>query len=291
MIFGLVVNLSKTDAVQFAAELCAWGEERGVPFLLLPKDAAALNRPAVPLEKWLRRVETAIVIGGDGTFLKAARLVQGTGINLFGVCLGHLGFLAVGDPVHAKTQIVQIENGDFTPQKRHFLEGVLRTSDGKKSVFALNDMVLSKGIQARLVTVDVRVQQKPMCEYRADGIIVSSPTGSTAYALSAGGPIVPPHLSCMLLVPICAHTLYARPTLVAPDDSLALTPRGNSEVYLTVDGEDVYPMKADDCLEVRLSCDRFVNVVSLPQFDYYDLLHQKLMWGWDPVSRKGYGNA
>lgn len=291
MIFGLVVNLSKPDAVCLAQELCAWSEQRGTPFLLLPREAEALGREAAPLEEWLKSVQTALVIGGDGTFLKAARLVQNTDINLFGICMGHLGFLAVGDPAHAREQIEQIERGDFTPQPRHFLEGILTTGDQKHKIFALNDMVLSKGIQARLVSVDVQVQNKPMCEFRADGVIVSSPTGSTAYALSAGGPIVPPHLSCMILVPICAHTLYARPTLLGPDDHLSLTPREGSELYLTVDGEDVYPMTHDDRLEVSLSKHHFINVASLPQFGYYDLLHQKLMWGWDPVSRKGAAHA
>lgn len=291
MKFGLIVNLSKPEAVQLAEELCAWGRKRDNPFLLFADEAAALRQNGIPLDRWLAEVETALVIGGDGTFLQAAHLVQHSGINLFGVSVGHLGFLAIGDPRRVCEQIEQIEKGDFRVERRRFLEGVLATEKGERCVFALNDLVLSKGIQARLVSLDVQVQGKPICEYRADGVIISTPTGSTAYALSAGGPIVPPSLDCMLLVPICAHTLYARPTLLGPDDCLTLRPTENSELFLTVDGADVYPLSSRDRLDVRLSRDHGVNTISLPQFDYYDLLHEKLLWGWNPVSERSARRA
>lgn len=291
MKFGLIVNVLKPEAVQLAAELCLWGEKRGSPFLPCGEAAQALHQSAVPLGRWLAEVEAALVIGGDGTFLQAARLVQHSGIKLFGVSLGHLGFLAVGDPRRVREQIEQIESGCFKVERRRFLEGLLITRAGERRVFALNDLVLSKGIQARLVSIDVQIQGKPMCEYRADGVIISTPTGSTAYALSAGGPIVPPSLDCMLLVPICAHTLYARPTLLGPDDCLTLRPAENSELFLTVDGDDVYPLSGHDRLEVSLSKNHGVNTVSLPQFDYYDLLHEKLLWGWDPVFERNGRHA
>ena len=283
MRFGLIVNLSKPQALRLADELCAWGEQRGNPFLLYPKAAAALGRSALPLERWLEEVETALVLGGDGTFLKAARMVRGANINLFGICTGHLGFLAVGNPLRAKEETLQIERGEFVVEPRRFLEGTLTGLDGHKHVFALNDFVL-KGGAARLVTIDTRVHGKPMCEYRADGLIVATPTGSTAYALSAGGPIVPPSLDCMVLVPICAHTLYARPTLLGPSDCLTLRPADGGELFLTADGDEVYPMTGTDRLDVRLSSQSCVNMISLPHFDYYDLLHEKLMWGWNPVN-------
>lgn len=292
MKFGLVVNLLKSEAIQFARELCAWGEERGTPFLLYTEEAEALGLEGMTTERWLLEVNIALVIGGDGTFLKAARLTQDTNIALFGVCLGHLGFLAVGNPGHIREEIAQFERGDYQAQPRHLLEGILTTAEGERHVYALNDLVLSKGIQARLISIDVQVQEKPMCVYRADGLIVSSPTGSTAYALSAGGPIVPPSLECMLLVPICAHTLYARPTLVGPQDRLTLRPiNNNSEIFLTVDGEDVYPMRCGDKLEVTLSNEHFIHIASLPQFDYYDLLHEKLQWGLNPVAERGNRHA
>ncbi|MBP3835813.1 MAG: NAD(+)/NADH kinase [Pyramidobacter sp.] len=285
MKFGLITNLTKPEAVRLAQELCVWGEERGVPFLLYPEEAQVLKQPSLLLERWLSEVDTALVIGGDGTFLKAARMVQNAGISLFGICTGHLGFLAVGDPLRAKEEVLQIERGDFSVEKRRFLQGDLVGADVAKRVFALNDFVL-KGSQARLVSIDVQVQGKPMCEYRADGLIVATPTGSTAYALSAGGPIVPPSLDCMELVPICAHTLYARPTLLGPGDCLTLRATEGSELFLTVDGDEVFPLRADEQLQVSLSADHCVSMISLPHFDYYDLLHEKLMWGWNPVTER-----
>ena len=291
MKFGLIVNLLKPEAVRLAEELCEWGRSRGSQFLLYGEAAEVLHEKAVPPENWLSEVDTALVIGGDGTFLKAAHLVRNTAISLFGVCFGHLGFLANGDPEHVKEETLQIERGDFKSSRRYFLDASLVTAKGTRHISALNDFVLSKGIQARLVSIDVQVNGKPMCEYRADGLIISTPTGSTAYALSAGGPIVPPTLDCMLLVPSCAHTLYARPTLLPPDDRLVLRPVDGSELFLTVDGDEVFPLTADEFIEVTYSKDHFINVVTLPQFEYYDLLHEKLMWGWNPVTERGARNA
>jgi len=290
MKFGLITNLTKPEAIQLARKLCDWGEERGRPFLLYPEEAEALGSASVSLRQWLSEVDTAIVLGGDGTFLKAARLVRGTEIKLFGVCTGHLGFLAVGNPLTVLEEVKLIENGNCGVEQRAFLEGVLTGMDGIRRVYALNDLVL-KGSQARLVSIDVRVQGKPMCEFRADGLIVATPTGSTAYALSAGGPIVPPSLECMELVPICAHTLYARPTMLGARDILTLRPTSKGELFLTADGDEVLPMDASDTLTVSLSATEFVRLVTLPHFDYFDLLHQKLMWGWNPVTERRNGRA
>ncbi len=286
MKFGLVVNLSKPDAIQLARELCAWGEARGNSFLSYGDEAEALHQSGMTQERWLREVETALVIGGDGTFMKTARMTQGTGINLFGICLGHLGFLAVGSPKLAKETVLQIESGNFRSERRYLLEGVLHSPGREQRIFALNEFVLSKSTPPKMANIDVRVQGKPMCEYRADGLIVSSPTGSTAYALSAGGPIVPPSLNCMLLVPICAHTLYARPTLLGPDDRVTLRPSDHYELALSADGGDVVPMTYSDSIDIFISKEHYVSVAVLPQFDYYDLLHEKLLWGWNPVSER-----
>lgn len=286
MKFGLAVNTIKPGALRLAAEIYDWGVENGVPFLLYPVEGKAMNRPCVSLDEWLDQVETAFVLGGDGTFLRIAHMVQNTDIKLFGISAGHLGFLSNYPKEKVYDAIRQIISGDYSVERRPFLEGLLQTPKGSRRFFALNDFVLTKGIQARLVNIAVSIQGKPMCEYRSDGIIVSTPTGSTAYALSAGGPIVPPELDCMLLVPICAHTLYARPTLHSSKEHIVLQPKEDSDLFLTIDGDEVYPLGCDDRLEVFLSETCGVNIITLPQFDYYDLLHEKLMWGWNPVSER-----
>ncbi len=287
MNIGLLMNREKKEAQDFAAELLRWSEDEGFSFWVPDFDADTLRTPGRTVEQWLQNVDTALVVGGDGTFLRAARFVQGTEIALFGVNLGHLGFLATGQPERAKEEILQIRNGDFTVQRRQLLEGTLIGQEKERIFFALNDLVLSKGPLAKLISVEVEVDNRPMCEYRADGLIVSTPTGSTAYALSAGGPIVPPHVPCMILAPICAHSLYSRPIIFGPGDRLTLKPRrDNDDVYLTVDGQEVYAVETDQKMEVRLSMERHINVVALPQLDYFDLLHQKLMWGFNPTASR-----
>ncbi len=286
MRIGLLINREKKEAMAFANALRRWAqEEAGFSFLLPSPLTQSQDRPGISAEQWLREVDAAVVIGGDGTFLRAARFVRGTEIALFGINMGHLGFLATGKPERAKEEILQILRGDFTVRRRQLLEGTLRGQRGEQTFFALNDLVLSKGPLAKLVTIGVEVYDRPMCEFRADGLVVSTPTGSTAYALSAGGPIVPPHVACMILAPICAHTLYSRPIILGPQDRLTLKPRGdNTDLYLTVDGQEVYPVEPGQSMEVLLSQRQHINVVSLPQLDYFDLLHQKLMWGFDPVA-------
>ncbi len=286
MKFGLIINPASADAIQLARELCAWGQSRGINFLSYGEEAKILHQDDMTQERWISEVETALVIGGDGTFMRSARHLQGTGINLFGICLGHLGFLAVGSPQNAKETVLQLERGDFRSEHRYLLEAILKRPGKEERIFALNEFVLSKSLPPKMASIDVQVQGKPMCEYRADGIIVSSPTGSTAYAMSAGGPIVPPSLNCMVLVPICAHTLYARPTLLCPDDRVTLRPSDSSELALSGDGDDVYTMTKEDSVDIVISKDHFIKVAVLPQFDYYDLLHEKLMWGWDPVTER-----
>ena len=290
MVFGLVVNLSKPEAIEFSRGLCAWGKERGRPFLLIDEQARALGETGIPTERWLEEISTAIVIGGDGTFLRAAHLVRGTDIGMFGICLGHLGFLASGKPSRAREEIEQIERGDYSIEKRALMEGILHTSERVRKFYALNDIVL-RGGQARLISADVQISGKPMCEFRADGVIFSTPTGSTGYALAAGGPIVPPSIRCMEIVPICAHTLYARPIIVSAEETISVMPANNVEMFLTVDGNEVYPFMPGDWLEISLSKEHCAKIVSLPDFDYYDLLHEKLMWGWTPVSFRGERNA
>lgn len=286
MKMGLLINLKKQEAIAFAKDLCDWAEnEAHFKFFLPVRDASALHKDGLPDEIWLKTVDLSIVVGGDGTFLEASRFVVDSNIVLFGINLGHLGFLATGRPENAREEILQIYSGDYTVSRRRFLEGTLISNGQSEEFFALNDLVLSKGVLAKLISISVEVYEKPMCDFRADGLIVSSPTGSTAYALSAGGPIVPPHVPCMILAPICAHTLYSRPIILGPEDRLSLIPRTEgSEIYLTIDGQEAHSIQTESRLDVILSKRKYVDVISLRQLGYFELLHQKMMWGFNPVS-------
>lgn len=285
MVPGMMVNLAKPKAMELARRLLDWGEELGVQIRLPQREAHALGCQGDDLQTWCRTVDAAIVIGGDGTFLRAARRIldQGKDIPLFGINVGHLGFLATGAVEGAQSELTQILEGRYTVQKRHTLECRYIRGEEQKQYYALNDFVLYKGTQAKLISVAVEVHGRPMCVFRADGLIVATPTGSTAYALSAGGPIVPPHVPCMVLAPICAHTLYSRPIILAPHDQLSMRPRCEAQTFFSVDGQDGIGVSEGDSLQVSLSERRWVSVITLPQQGYFELLHRKLMWGFDPV--------
>lgn len=278
---GMIVNLRKPEAVSMAKFLLSWGREKGCEFLLPHQEASALTTSGVDDEEWLKTVKLAIVIGGDGTFLRAARYILGTEIILHGINLGHLGFLASTRPEQVETDLEKIIHDRFEVLERALLCCSLK-HDGTEihKIYALNDVVLSTNAIARLLQIEVRFNDKFFCLLPADGVIVSSPTGSTAYALSAGGPIIPPHMNALLVVPLCAHTLYSRPILASEDDFITLIPRGASrDIMLTQDGQLAYEVFPGDKIEVKLSETRKIRTAILEGKSFLDIVNEKLGWG------------
>lgn len=278
---GLLLNTQKPKALELGRRLISWGQEKGVSILTPPHEASILGHPGISDEEWRQSVDFAVVIGGDGTFLRAARYVVGCSIPLYGINVGNLGFLAAGDPQNAERDILAIMGGDYSVQERALLQGAVWRGDRKvHELYAVNDLVVTKGSFARLVFIRLHVNGKPLSVLPADGLIASTPTGSTAYALSVGGPIVPPHVPCFLVAPICAHTLYARPIVLGRDDEVSIVPEGdNRDLMLTQDGQLGYELLPGDRIAVRLAPDKTISTISLPARDYYDLLQQKLNWG------------
>jgi NAD+ kinase len=286
---GMIINAHKPDAVHMGRRLLKWGRESGVAILLPHHEASVLMAAGVPDEEWLKTVDAAVVVGGDGTFLRASRYVLEAGIPLYGINLGRLGFLASGKAEEAEQDLGRIVRGEYDMLERSLLHCVL-FRDGKPlhAMYALNDFVLTKNAIARLLRVEVRINGKFFGVLPSDGVIVSSPTGSTAYALSAGGPIVPPHVRTMLLAPICAHTLYSRPLLAAPEDTITLTPGGGVQVTLTQDGQLAYEVLPGDRIHISLSKDRAIRTITMPQRTFLDLVQEKLGWGlMDGQARRG----
>ena len=278
---GMIVNTRKPGALSMARRLLEWGRKSSVEFFFPPHEASVLGLQGLEDEVWKQEVDLSLVIGGDGTFLRAARYVLGCPIPLYGINLGHLGFLASGKPEEAEVDLAAILRKEYTLTRHRVLEGKIFRDDRMiHSFFALNDIVLAKGALARVMHIEVHIGKKLLNVLPADGIIVSTPTGSTAYALSAGGPIVPPHIPCMVIVPICAHTLYSRPVLSGEDDTITLIPRGNHrDLLITQDGQLGYEIMPGDRIEVSLSGEVDVQVITLPSRNYYDLLQEKLQWG------------
>ena len=278
---GMIVNLRKPEAVSMAGKLLQWGKDNGYPFLLPHHEASVLTTAGLDDEQWLKTVELAVVIGGDGTFLRAARYIMGTEIILHGINMGHLGFLASSRPDECENDLHNILCDNFTVLERRVLKCVLY-HDGSDlhRIYALNDIVLTTNAIARLLRIEILFNGKFFCEMPADGAIVSTATGSTAYALSAGGPVIPPEMNAMILAPLCAHTLYARPLIASEDDCISLIPKGSSrDILLTQDGQLAYEVLPGDKIDITLSRSKKIRTVNLPGRSFLDIVREKLGWG------------
>ena len=286
---GLLFNTQKPEALATAERLLAWGRNKGVRFLVPPHEASAISVPETPDNVWREEVAFAVILGGDGTFLRAARYTFGHNVPLYGINLGRLGFLATGNSDSAEQDIIDILDHKYVLQRRDLLKGLVwRSGRVVHELNALNDLVISKGNLARVIDLEVRVKGEVLSLFLGDGLIISTPTGSTAYALSAGGPIIPPHVTCMLVAPICAHSLYARPVVLGDSDSVVVTPKDDTRsLMLTQDGQLGYELLPDDKLEVTLDKEVHISTIQLSGRSYYDLLRDKLCWGFNGISETG----
>ena len=237
--------------------------------------SGALDRCAVPAA-----CDLVIVLGGDGTLLAAARALGGKEIPLFPVNLGNLGFLTTITLDEMYPELERALQRQYSVTGRRMLQCELRRgSDVVGRYDALNDVVLTKASLARMIEVEARVDQHFVCSYRADGLIVSTPTGSTAYSLSAGGPIVFPTVAALLITPICPHMLTNRPVLVPDDSEIEIISRAESNTaYLTIDGQVGEPLQRGDHVVCKRS-DKNVYIIRPPRMMFFDVLREKLSWG------------
>lgn len=222
-----------------------------------------------------------VVLGGDGTFLAAARLAIGSEAPLLGVDLGRLGFLSEVDLSELPEALARFESGDYKVESRAMLHILARRGEhilGEAT--ALNDAAISKGAFARLVELEAHLDGAYLSSYHADGLVVATPTGSTAYALSAGGPVLAPNLDVMVLTPVCPHTLGARPFVVGTASVLRLVVRGpvGEDLVLAADGQPLPPLRAGDEVVLRLSPHR-TRMVRLGGAGFFERLRTKLHWG------------
>ncbi|MDR3321352.1 MAG: NAD(+)/NADH kinase [Synergistaceae bacterium] len=228
-------------------------------------------------------MEFAVSIGGDGTFLRVARAIRGLSVPLYGVNAGRLGFLASGNQERAAEDVASILSGNFTTFSRAALECELLRADndcsGGENFFALNEIMLSKGSVSRPVELCVTVGGELLYRLLADGVIVATPTGSTAYSLSAGGAVVHPDVSCLVVTPVCPHSLYARPIVLGGGEAIKVSvDRESDGMILSGDGIlDTYVRQGD---AVRITLDKKgVDVIRLGRSSYYEVLRRKLNWG------------
>jgi NAD+ kinase len=232
----------------------------------------------------MQKCDMAVVLGGDGTLLKTARRVAKTTTLVMGFNFGNLGVLTESKPANIEHDLNEVLSNRYVIDKRSILRVTIYRKGQKFDTFlALNDAVINQGSFARLIELDVSINQRKVITFHADGLIVSSPTGSTGHSLSAGGPIVHPSLPAIILSPICPATLSIRPIVIPNDRQLkiVLNTRRRHEaenVGLTLDGQETIPLHYGDEIKIRKSS-RYFNLVRLKGGNYYKMLRDKLRWG------------
>jgi len=235
----------------------------------------------------ISKADLVMSIGGDGTMLYASRLTREFGTPILGINRGRLGFLADVTPDELITSVDSVLQGNFTTDSRLLLEARLHRESGDEVVaFALNDIVLQRRETGRMVDFETRVAGLYVNTHSGDGLIVATPTGSTAYALSCGGPIIEPQLDAVVIVPVCPHTLTDRPIVISADQSIevSLLERDDTKAEITVDGFSMGSINPNDKLRISAANDR-VTLVHPPGYDFYGILRSKLFWGRDNRKR------
>ena len=279
-IVGLIAKPRSDRAARLVPDLIAWLTERGFAVRLDEETAIYAGRAdGLSRSQVAAGSQFLVVLGGDGTLLSAARAAVGLDIPLFAVNLGGLGFLTAIKLEELYVQLERALRGEYRVAQRRMLRTELwRDGHCVSSHNALNDMVLTKAEIARMIDLEVHVDDHFVCVYKADGLIVATPTGSTAYSLSAGGPIMFPAVAAFSITPICPHTLTNRPVIVPDDSIIQVKVLETSPVYMTIDGQVGELLREGD----RVICQHSQYSISLvrpPDMMFFDVLREKLKWG------------
>jgi NAD+ kinase len=279
---GILLKRGKPEAVEIARQLTPFLTGAGHRAFLCGDDDLIPGAERVDENELAECIDLLLVLGGDGTLLHGAGLVAAHGVPLLGVNLGHLGFLTYCAPSDAKPALERALKGELPIEERLRLRCVLTraqpSSEGPLIKFACNDAVVSQGALARLIELETLLEGQPITRYRADGLIVSTPTGSTAYNLAAGGPIVTPDVRAVVITPICPHTLTNRPVVAPASSRISIRVTAPSEhVMLTIDGQWATRFDPGDTLEISQAAPPLY--LYRPSESHFDVLRRKLHWG------------
>jgi len=279
---GITSKPKKPEVRDIVTPLVHWLHDRSIEVLVDKETGSTLDgsEKCVTRNEMPSLVDLIIVLGGDGTLLATARVLNRKPVPLLAVNLGGLGFLTVITRDELYSILERVLAGDFRTERRVQIEAeVMRAGEVISSFLALNDVVLNKGAIARVLEFDVRVDGQFISSYKADGLIVSTPTGSTAYSLAAGGPVIAPSVEAFIVTPICAHTLSNRPIVLPDSAQIEVKVKSYGEsVYLTVDGQVGVALRSEDAVHMRRASS-VVELIQSPQKNYFEILRQKLKWG------------
>ena len=284
---GIVAKQNQPEALTVVRDLVQRFISKGIRVYIEKEIESPLHLPSsktllnfMEPEEIAAHAEMIICLGGDGTLLRVARLVGDHEVPILGVNLGGLGFLTETTLNELDRVLEDVLRGVYKKDAREILKAaVIRRGEKMAEFMVLNEAVINKGALARIIDIEVTIDGEHLTTFKADGLIISTPTGSTAYNLSAGGPIVYPSLHCIIITPICSHTLTNRP-IVIPDDVMirALLKTRQQEVFLTLDGQQGFPLEFEDIVELHRAKSR-IFLVKSPYRNYYAMLKEKLNWG------------
>ena len=278
---GLIAKANVEASEKWVPRIVTWLRQREIAVRYDHIVAGYLNKAdGLDATEVARGCELVLSLGGDGTLLATTRVVNHQDVLILPVNLGRLGFLSAIPPEQVLEELERVIRGEYRESRRRLLHAeLLRGEETVAGYDALNDVVITNSSLARMVEFDLRVDDSHMCNYKADGVILSTPTGSTAYSLSAGGPIIYPTVECFCLTPICPHILTNRPVVIPDSSVLELTLNSrNDTVCLTIDGQVGQMLEAGDRIRCHVS-PKVVRLVAPPHKHFFDVLRDKLKWG------------
>ena len=274
---GLIINSYKEQIVQIGRQVITLLREQNVNVVAMGEEAEALALNAVSAETFCNEAQMVLVIGGDGTMLRAARTVYSKEIPILGINQGYLGFLTEVEVEHLDKAIAQLLSGNYQVERRMMLNAaVYRDGVCIADVNALNDMVVTKGALSRIIRTELYLDEELVEQHYGDGLIFSTPTGSTGYSLSAGGPIVYPSIDVCIMAPICSHSLISRPVIFSPEHTLTVRMESvSTPAMLTVDGQNGVELQQGDLIHIR-KAEHDTCLLVLEQRNFFAVLQGKL---------------
>ncbi len=277
---GVFANCQKPSAAEVLREAAALAKKHGLQLAACAETARlAPGAKSVTPAEFVKSIDLLMAFGGDGTMLNAVRLLNGRDIPVLGVNLGSLGFLTSVSQEELELAFAHVARGQFVVSRRSLAECAVKRADREICRYrALNDIAIDRGASLRVVTLNMAIDGEEVSSFVCDGLIVSTPTGSTGHSLSTGGPILHPESSVFVITPICPHTLSTRP-LVIPDSKLITigVAKNAGDLMLSIDGQIGEPLKTADRIEIRRSVSQ-VNFARLPDYSYFSVLRHKLHW-------------
>ncbi|NMB35727.1 MAG: NAD(+)/NADH kinase [Firmicutes bacterium] len=277
---GVVPNWQKENMQEVIGQIKTFFGKHNVPVYVVPGREPLLHlaSPIEEIQEWPQKTDMVIVLGGDGTFLRVARELAYTDLPMLGINLGHKGFLAEIEVEKLSFSLQQLINGNYQLEERMMLQTeIIRAGKSFASAICLNDVIISRGPFSRIIELDTYINNDFLESYPGDGVIIASPTGSTGYSLSAGGPVVHPALNVLVVTPICPHLLYQRSVIVDKDDLVTVTIATEyADIFLTLDGQEGFALNYNDRIRVK-KAECAAKVITFADSNFYKLLHDKLI--------------